>query len=107
MPFLFLLTLIALGVLWIKTAIQSRRLLKEFRERMPQQAFAALPEAFVVGRHPKKVWFFLTSKAEKILGADARLAEMRRVFFRMSIASISVPVLLFLIAAIVILLSTP
>lgn len=82
-------------VLWIKTLIQNRTLLKRFVERMPNEARIVLPTAYRSGRDPQKVFFFFTSKAQEILGADPELAAMRRTFVRMMIGSLVFPFLLF------------
>jgi hypothetical protein len=85
--------------LWIFTAVKSHLLLREFKARMPQQALAAFPEAFNAGRSPKKVWFFFTVSAERLLGADSRLSAMRVQFVRMAVASLIAPFLFFLLIA--------
>ena len=107
MPFIFFVTLLGLGWLWIATAVQSHRLLQAFKERMPAKASTVLPEAFVAGRHPKKVWFFFTNEASRVLADDSQLDMMRKSFVRMCVASAALPFAVFAIAMIIILLSAP
>ena len=84
---------------WIATAIKNHRLLNEFKRRMPKEAFAVLPEAFQAGRNPRKVWFFFSSEAARIMSADPQLSRMRVCFVRMAIASFIAPFAVFLVVA--------
>ncbi|MGA7124140.1 MAG: hypothetical protein WBY94_28820 [Polyangiaceae bacterium] len=86
--------------IWIAIAVKSHRLLRAFKEKMPQQALVVFPEVFTAGRHPKKIWFFFTKEAADVMAADPRLGKMRSQFVRMAVVSLAVPAL-FAFAAIV------
>lgn len=99
-PLLFIFGFGLISWLWILTTFKSHRLLKEFKEKMPQQAFAIFPEAFYAGRNPKKVLFFFTEEAAQMLSADQRLSKMRSQFVRLAVTALVLPFLIVLVAII-------
>jgi len=62
---------------------------------MPKEAYSLLPEAFRAGRSPRKVLFFFTEEAAKVMSSDPMLSQMRQQFVRMAVASLFAPFAVF------------
>lgn len=82
---------IGTSLLWIKTAAISSELLTSFKELMPREAFAVAPELFTNERNPRKVFFFFTSKAARVMTLKPSLLSLRYRFIKLVILSITLP----------------
>jgi hypothetical protein len=86
---LFAMALI--GVVWVATALQNRKLYHAFCQKHPLEAQRLIPSAFSTDRHPEQLLFFFRRTSLPMLRADSDLWRLRQRLKLLLVLSACVP----------------
>ncbi len=76
---------------WLACFIQSHRLFYKFREKYPDVAGRDIPHAFETRENPEKLFYFFRRKSLELLRSDPELWGLRQQVKLLTILSIIVP----------------